>query len=80
MPGPQPGAGMLAVTDWWLTKTLVVEDVAAAAPATTTNKAMMRIASFIVGYPFRFGLADHVFPAPNYRIQKSTISTVISFT
>jgi hypothetical protein len=48
---------MLAVADWWLVKTLVVEDVAAAAPATTTNKAKMRIASFIVGNPSRTRLA-----------------------
>jgi hypothetical protein len=33
---------------------LVVEDVAAAAPATTTNKAKMRMASFIISNPFRF--------------------------
>lgn len=57
MPGPHPGPGMLAAADWWLTNTLVVEDVAAAAPATTTNKAKMRIASFIVGNPSRSSLA-----------------------
>jgi hypothetical protein len=42
---------LLAVADWWLGMALVVGDEteAAAAPATTTDRAKMRIASFIVG-------------------------------
>jgi hypothetical protein len=51
---PQPGPGETAAADWWLTKVLVVEEVAAAAPATTTNKAKMRMASFIISNPLRF--------------------------
>jgi hypothetical protein len=34
------------------------EEVAAAAPATTTNKAKVRMASFIISNLFRIGLAD----------------------
>jgi len=49
---PHPGAGIVAVADWWLGRTTVeVLDVAAAAatPATTTDSAKIRMASFIVG-------------------------------
>jgi len=50
-PGAHHGIGLLAVADWWLGMALVVGDEteAAAAPATTTDRAKMRIASFIVG-------------------------------
>jgi hypothetical protein len=52
MPGPQQGAGRLAVADWWLGRAGVLEETeAAATPATTTNKAATRSASFIVGNP-----------------------------
>lgn len=47
--GPQPGTGRVDVADWWLGSACVVEDEneAAAAPATTTDSAKMRMASFI---------------------------------
>jgi hypothetical protein len=51
---PHPGPGIVAVADWWLGRTTVdVLDVVAAAatPATTTDRAKIRIASFIVGTP-----------------------------
>jgi hypothetical protein len=49
--GSQTGTGILSVADWWLeTGRAVEEDTeAAAAPAKTIDKAMMRIVSFIVG-------------------------------
>jgi hypothetical protein len=34
------------------------EVAAAAAPATTTRRAKMRMASFIIGNPLRFGFAE----------------------
>jgi hypothetical protein len=42
------------VADWWLAITGVLEEEreAAAAPAKTMDKAKIRIASFIVSYPF----------------------------
>jgi hypothetical protein len=49
---PQSGFGIVAVADWWLGRaTVEVLDVAAAAatPATTTDRAKIRMASFIVG-------------------------------
>jgi len=52
MPGPQQGAGRLAVADWWLGMAGVFDDTeAAATPATTTNRAATRSASFILGNP-----------------------------
>jgi hypothetical protein len=50
-PGPQAAIGKLALADWWLgTAEAVLGVVAAAAtPATTANRAKMRMASFIVG-------------------------------
>jgi hypothetical protein len=54
------------------------EDVAAAAPATTTNKAKMRMASFIIGNPLRFEFAEYVFPAHINRREILAISPVIS--
>jgi hypothetical protein len=43
--------GKLAVADWWLAMGFAVLGVvaAAAAPATTTVRAKMRMASFIIG-------------------------------
>jgi hypothetical protein len=42
---------MDAVADWWLWRTRAVLDVVAAAatPTTTTERAKMRMASFMVG-------------------------------
>jgi hypothetical protein len=44
---------MLALADWWLVTMGAVLGVtaAAAAPATTTDRAKMRITCFIVGNP-----------------------------
>jgi hypothetical protein len=52
------GIGKLAVADWWLGMALVVDDetAAAAPPAMTTDRAKMRMASFIVGNSMRFEL------------------------
>jgi hypothetical protein len=46
---------MLAVADWWLEIIFKVDDEkeAAAAPANTTDKARMRMASFIVSGPLQ---------------------------
>jgi hypothetical protein len=45
------GPGILSVADWWLGKAGATLEVveAAATPATTTDRAKMRIASFIFG-------------------------------
>jgi hypothetical protein len=53
MPGPQVGVGSPEVAERWLeTVFLGLEDTeAAAAPATTTDSARTRTASFIFGYP-----------------------------
>jgi hypothetical protein len=77
---PQPGAGKLAVADWWLTILVAEEVVAAAAPATTTNKANMRMASFIISNPLRFEFAEYVLSAQTNPKQSHDISTVISLT
>jgi hypothetical protein len=61
--GPQPGPGKPAVADWWLGMATVLEVEAAAAPATTTNRAKMRMVSFIVGNPSRIGLAEVTYTA-----------------
>jgi len=53
---PHPGAGTLAVADWWLGRTTAeVWDVVAAAatPAIATDKAKIRMASFIVDTPLK---------------------------
>jgi hypothetical protein len=49
--GSQTGTGIFSVADWWLAMGRAVEEEteAAAAPAKTMVKAMMRIVSFIVG-------------------------------
>jgi hypothetical protein len=55
---------MLAVADWWLAMTGAVLGVtaAAAAPATTTDRAKIRMASFIVGNLCGFRLTgEYVF-------------------
>ena len=78
MPFPQIGPGQLAVADWWLTMELVVEEVAAAAPATTTNKAMVRMASFIISNPLRFEFAEYILPAHKDSNENRDISPVIS--
>ena len=46
-----PGVGILAVTDWWLATSGAVLGVvaAAAAPAATTDRAKIRMASLITG-------------------------------
>jgi hypothetical protein len=51
MYGPHVGVGRLAVADWWLAMGCAVLGVvaAAAAPAATTIRAKMRMASFIEG-------------------------------
>ena len=52
-PGPQVGTGRPAVAAWWLGTAFFTDEVteAAAAPATTTERARTRKASFINGYP-----------------------------
>jgi hypothetical protein len=75
---PQPGFGKAAVADWWLTKVLELVVVAAAAPATTTNRAKIRMASFIVSDPFRIEFAEYVFSAHIYDRENQDISPVIS--
>jgi hypothetical protein len=54
MAGSQTGIGLLSVADWWLAMGRAVEEEtdAAAAPANTIDKAMMRIVIFIVGNLF----------------------------
>jgi hypothetical protein len=59
MPGPHAGIGMLSVAAWWLRTAWVEEDdtEAAAAPATTTERAKMRTMVFMSGKPLiNFGL------------------------
>jgi hypothetical protein len=53
-PGAQVGIGLLAVMAWWLGCIAREWDEtdAAATPTKTTERAMMRIASFMVGNPF----------------------------
>jgi len=53
--GPHPGTGRLAVADWWLGMTCEVEEEkeAAAAPATTTERAKIRMASFMIVIPLK---------------------------
>ena len=53
-PGAQVGIGLLAVTAWWLgwSERECDETEAAATPTKTTERAMMRMASFMVGNPF----------------------------
>jgi hypothetical protein len=50
------GTGSEPVADWWLAKTRELDDEseAAAAPAKTTDRAKIRMASFIVGYLSEF--------------------------
>jgi hypothetical protein len=67
------------VADWWLGMATVLEVEAAAAPATTTNRAKMRMASFIFGNPLRIGLAEVAYTARNNCIDKSLISPVFSY-
>jgi hypothetical protein len=47
----QVGIGLAAVADWWLGMVFseVEETVAAAPPAMTMARAIMRIASFMIG-------------------------------
>ena len=63
-PGAHSGIGKWAVADCWLGMALVVDDEmeAAAAPAKTTDKAMMRMASFMVGNLLRFGFVGDESP------------------
>jgi hypothetical protein len=51
MYGSHPGTGMLAVADWWLAMGGAVLGVVAAAakPATTMDKAKMRMTSLMAG-------------------------------
>lgn len=57
-PGPHVGVGNAEVADWWLARTLgaLEERAAAAAPANTTDRAKMRMASFMIGNLFWIGL------------------------
>ena len=59
-PGAQSGTGLLAVADWWLGRMRLDEDEteAAATPTRTIERAKMRIASFMIGNPFRFEFAE----------------------
>jgi hypothetical protein len=53
---PHNGSGIVAVADWWLGRTTAeVWDVVAAAatPAIATDRAKIRMASFIVGTPLK---------------------------
>jgi len=54
-PGPQVGTGSPAVAAWWLGMEFFTDEEteAAAAPATTTESARTRKASFISGYPLQ---------------------------
>jgi hypothetical protein len=58
---------------------LLEVEVAAAAPATTTNNAKMRIASFIISNPLGFGFAELLLSLPGNCRENQVISTVISF-
>jgi hypothetical protein len=71
--GSQTGTGILSVADWWLATGRAVEDEteAAAAPANTIDKAMMRIASFIVGNLTWFRLTRDTSPV-NSELDYST--------
>jgi hypothetical protein len=53
MRDPHSGVGTLAVADWWFgtAGAFLGVTAAAAAPATTTDRAKMRITCFIVGNP-----------------------------
>jgi hypothetical protein len=48
--------GLLAVADWWVAKVRVdeLETEAAATPANTTERATMRMASFMIGNLFSY--------------------------
>jgi hypothetical protein len=67
------------VADWWLGMITVLEVEAAAAPATTTNRAKMRMASFIVGNLLIIGLAEVVYTALGNYTDYSLISPVFSY-
>ena len=63
MPGPQVGVGNPEVAERWLATTCLgdEETEAAAMPATTTQKAKTRNASFIISYPLRKNLDKGIF-------------------
>jgi hypothetical protein len=63
MPGPQVGVGNPEVAERWLTTAClgVEETEAAVTPATTTQKAKTRNASFIISYPLQRFLTKNVF-------------------
>jgi hypothetical protein len=72
--GSQTGTGLLTVADWWLAigRAVDEETEAAAAPAKTIDKAMMRIVSFIVGNLSGFRLTKKtllVTSVPDYSIK-----------
>jgi len=56
---------LLAVADWWLGITRVeeLETEAAATPTNTTERAIMRMASFMTGNPFCLQFAENLSPA-----------------
>jgi hypothetical protein len=59
MVGLQTGPGICAVADWLEMPRGVDEDMeAAAAPATTTDKAKIRMASFMIDYPCKLELTE----------------------
>ncbi len=64
MRGPHVGVGKLAVADRWLEIAGMVlgEVAAAAAPATTTDRAKIRIASFMMSNPSGVRLTRMMFP------------------
>ena len=65
MYGLHDGTGKVEVADWWLAMGVVLGVVAAAAaPATTTVRAKMRMASFIGGYLWWILLGRSTAPVP----------------
>ena len=61
-PGPHAGTGRPAVTAWWLTIAREAEGdmEAAAAPATTRDRAKIRTTSFMIGYPLKDLVIDKI--------------------
>ena len=57
MCGPHPGTGRADVADWLeMARGVEEETEAAAAPATTTDKAKIRMASFMIDDPCKLEL------------------------
>lgn len=68
--GPHAGTGSPAVAAWWLTIAFVAdgEKDAAAAPATTRERAKIRTASFMISYPLKDFVVDRVSKLESPRI------------